>query len=134
MAPPAHWEEIMDQSVSVSQLQQAGGQRRVRFPQLLSHTAECQKAWSRTLTPSSDLATQLLPSCLQRHPPGQRPGTAFSGTSPLFLQVPATKTPEPGKAHMKSMSIEQTSKLRPNVYFLNSMRPLTPIFMGKGSH
>lgn len=117
MAPPADWEEVVGQSESVSLLQQAGGQRRVRFPQLLSHAGECRGTQGRIRTQSSDLATQhyTVFTEVQRHPPGQCPcwGGQFLRNFYIVQKVPTTKTPEPRKPHVTYMSIEQTSKLRP---------------------
>lgn len=131
MAPPADWEEIVGQSESVSQLQQARGQRRVRFPQLLSHAAECQGAQSRIMTQSMFLLHNST-LCLQRHKgtlqDNVRGGVGW-GQFPRNIYIaqkgPTTKTPESRKPHMKYMPIEQTNKLRPKgiTYILDSMRP-----------
>lgn len=129
------------ETVVVSQLQQAGGRRGESFPQLLSQAAECQGAQSRIMTQRSDLAAQLhmvLFTEAQRHPPGQcrGGGVQFLRNRLLPQRVPTTKPPKPRKPHMKYMSIEQTSKLRPKgiTYILNPIRVLRPIFMAKGSH
>lgn len=128
MALPADWEETTGQSGSVSQLQKAGGQRRVRIPPA-PETAECQE--QKKMTERQPCYTTPRGGNMYR----VYRGTKAMPRGPLsqeYLRCPCTcplqKLLSLGSHILIHKSIKQISKLRPKgaIYFLNSTRHLAP--------